>query len=563
MKLNKSAGFIFQILMLIFIIIAINVMADIFDKTIDLTEDQRFTITDSTDELVASIDNPVLIRVLLDGDLPAGFKRLQASTEDLLAELREINPNLVFEFEDPADGTAEEVKKRQKQLVDDQILPTSLKFFDGKEYVQKLIFPYALITYGTRKMLVNLLEEQQPGQDQDIVLNNSVSLLEYKFSNAFQKLGSPDIKKVLFTSGNGEINPESSYNLQRELSKYYRIGHVALDTITHIDSSISIVIVAGPRLRFNDKDLFKLDQYLMNGGKILWLVDKLNPELDSISKYKFYVPTDIETGLDELFFKYGFRLEPNLVMDMESSSIPQIIGMQGEQPQIELFKWLYHPLVTSRVDHPIVKNIDRVNLFFPASIDTIKTEIPVKKTPLLISSNYSRVQYNPMRLSFEILKLPPDPSKFNNPNQVMAMLLEGEFESAYKNRVSPEFKKALTGLGLEYKEKSIPTRQLVVADSDFIKNTISDKRDIGYNKWDKNYYKGNKDFILNAIEYLLDDSDILKSRSKEIKLRLLDAVKTQKEKTKWQLINIGLPLLFLLIFGLLYNYFRKKKYSTT
>jgi ABC-2 type transport system permease protein len=202
-------------------------------------------------------------------------------------------------------------------------------------------------------------------------------------------------------------------------------------------------------------------------------------------------------------------------------------------------------------------------LIFPASIDTIKTEIPVKKTPLLISSNYSRVQYNPMRLSFEILKLPPDPSKFNNPNQVMAMLLEGEFESAYKNRVSPEFKKALTGLGLEYKEKSIPTRQLVVADSDFIKNTISDKRDIGYNKWDKNYYKGNKDFILNAIEYLLDDSDILKSRSKEIKLRLLDAVKTQKEKTKWQLINIGLPLLFLLIFGLLYNYFRKKKYSTT
>jgi gliding-associated putative ABC transporter substrate-binding component GldG len=249
-------------------------------------------------------------------------------------------------------------------------------------------------------------------------------------------------------------------------------------------------------------------------------------------------------------------------MDIECSSIPQIIGMQGDQPQIELFDWYYHPLVTSRVDHPIVKNIDRVNLYFPSSIDTVKTELPILKTPLLLSSNYSRVQYNPMRLSFEILKLPQDPAKFNKPNQIMALLLEGEFSSAYKNRLTPEFKNTLSQIGLEFKEKSKFTRQIVVAESDFVKNMVSDQRDIGYNMWDKKYYKGNKDFILNAIEYLMDEDGILKSRSKEIKLRLLDSVKTQKEKTKWQMINLVFPLIFLLLFGLLFHYIRKRKYAS-
>jgi len=265
--------------------------------------------------------------------------------------------------------------------------------------------------------------------------------------------------------------------------------------------------------------------------------------------------------VDELLFKYGARIEPNIVMDLESSSIPQVVGMQGDQPQLQMFKWFYHPLVSSKGENPIVKNIDRVNMYFPASIDTILTESIVKKTPLLQSSKYSKLQYNPMRLSFEILKFQPDPSKFNKSNVTLALLLEGNFESAYKNRVSAEMKSTLEQLGVPFREVSPDTKQIVVGESDFAKSMVSEQRELGYNMWDKQYYKGNKDFLLNAVEYLLDEDGILASRSKELKLRLLDTVRTTKEKTKWQLINIVVPIVILLVFGLIFNYLRRRKYA--
>ena len=561
----KKGTILFNALLAIVAVIAINVISHYANGYIDLTEDKRFTLTQATEDVVASYDEYVYIKVLLDGKFPAGFQRLQSATIDLLEEFHDINPNIQFALEDPTVGTPEEKIARRDQLAKMGIIPTSLQYYDGEETVTKPIYPHAIINLGERQIAVQLLEQQQMGVDENIILNNSVSLLEYKFADALQKLLAPKPKNILITEGHGELPLRNTYALEKYLRAFHNTGRLHLDSIVHISEEVDLLIVPAPTQAFSDKDKFKLDQYVMNGGKVIWLVETLDADLDSIAKYQFYVPRDIQTGLDELLFKYGVRVESNLIMDLESTRIPQVAGMQGDKPQMQLFPWPYHPAIASRSTHPIVKNLDRINMFFPSSIDTLKTATDVKKTVLLASSDYSRLQYNPMRLNFEILKTPFDPSKFNDGQKPVAVLLEGTFESAYKNRVTAAFKETLAQLNMEFMPKSKPTKQLVISDVDFMKslyNTRTEKsEEIGYNKWELMYFKGNKDFIVNAIEYLLDEKGVLQARSKDIKLRLLDKVRTKSERGYWQGFNIVLPLVFLVVFGLIFNWFRKRKYA--
>lgn len=555
-----------QLLLVVAIVFLINVIGSFIYTEFDLTDDNRFTLSENTKKIVSTAGDNMSIRVLLDGEFPAGFKRLQSSVLDILNKFRDINPNIVFEFEDPTVGSVKELEQKKKLLQEDNIIPISLSYSDGIQLVQKAVFPFAIINYRQKKYIVNLLEEQKPGDDEEIILNKSVALLEYKFANAFQKLQSERPKNVLFTQGNGEWEESQTFRLESEIRRFHRVGRVSLDTLMKLDSTIDLVILAGPKTPMTLQNQFKLDQYVMNGGKIIWLIDKFPVSLDSINKYKFYVPEDIATGLDDMLFKYGVRIMPDLIVDLECSSIPQVVGMSGDKPQTKLFPWVYHMAAASEIQHPVVKNIDRVNLFFPSTIDTVKTEGNVKKTMLLKSSKYSRSQLSPVRLSFEILKVAPDPSKFNDGNRPVAYLLEGEFESFFKNRLTPEFQSMLDRIGVKFKDKSIPAKQIVISDSDFAKNLINtttgDTEDIGYNKWERRFYKGNKDFILNAVEYMLDENNILESRSKEIKLRLLDTVRTKQEKSWWQFINVGLPVLLLALFGFAYQYFRKRRYSS-
>lgn len=555
-----------QLLLVVAIVFLINVIGSFIYTEFDLTDDNRFTLSENTKKIVSAAGDNMSIRVLLDGEFPAGFKRLQSSVLDILNKFRDINPNIVFEFEDPTVGSVKELEQKKKLLQEDKIIPISLSYSDGTQLVQKAVFPFAIINYRQKKYIVNLLEEQKPGDDEEIILNKSVAMLEYKFANAFQKLQSERPKNVLFTQGNGEWEENQTFRLESEIRRFHRVGRLSLDTLMKLDSTIDLVIVAGPKTPFTLQNQFKLDQYIMHGGKVIWLIDKFPVSLDSINKYKFYVPEDISTGLDDMLFKYGARIMPDLIVDLECSSIPQVVGMSGDKPQTKLFPWVYHMAAASEIQHPVVKNIDRVNLFFPSTIDTVKTEGNVKKTVLLKSSKYSRSQLSPVRLSFEILKVPPDPSKFNDGNRPVAYLLEGEFESFFKNRLTPEFQSMLDRIGVNFKDNSIPAKQIVISDSDFAKNLINtttgDTEDIGYNKWERRFYKGNKDFILNAVEYMLDENNILESRSKEIKLRLLDTVRTKQEKSWWQFINVGLPVLLLALFGLAYQYFRKRRYAS-
>ncbi|MEM8909837.1 MAG: Gldg family protein, partial [Bacteroidota bacterium] len=332
-----------------------------------------------------------------------------------------------------------------------------------------------------------------------------------------------------------------------------------------VHPDIDLLIVAKPRQPFSEKDKFKIDQFIMNGGKVMWLIDRLNAQLDSLNGRPFYVPTDYPLNLEDQLFRYGVKIEPNLVLDLECTRIPKVVGQIGNSPQLDLDNWFYHPMVLPSNEHPIVKSLDRVNLFFPSSIDTtVRTKTPIRKTVLLESSKYSRLQYSPVRLSLEILRYDPDPTKFNKGPQIMGVLLEGRFSSLYENRVPSAMEEVLANIGSAYKARSEPNRMLVVADGDITKNYYSlstqEIRELGYNRYE-DYHFANKEFMINAIEYLLDGSGIIEARGKEVKLRLLDTVKAQAEKTRWRFINIALPLLFLLLFSFGFNFWRKRRYT--
>ncbi len=564
-KQAKKIQDITQLILVFAILIVVNVIAQYFYKQFDLTGDKRFTLTNATETLIENQEDLIFVRVLLDGDFPAGFKRLQTSTREMLQKFRAVNPNFEYEFSDPLEGSLDEVNAIKTEMAKDGIVPVNLTVKDGDEISQKLIYPFAIFNIGQRNVVVNLLEQQSAELSDEQVLNNSISLLEYKFADAIQKLNLTEKPNILFTEGNGELKDQQLASLTTSLKSFYNTGRLDLDSIYRIEKELDLLVVAAPKEKISLKNQFKIDQYIMNGGKVIWLIEKLEVSLDSISVQRFHVPKLIETDLDDMFFRYGIRIQPNLILDLECSRIPQVIGQQGGKVQTELFYWYYHPLIASNSNHPMVKNIDRVNMFFPSSIDTVKTKFDLKREVILKSSNYSRYQMYPMRLNFEILKYAPEPDKFDKGAQNVAVLVEGKFESFFKNRVDADSEATLKKLGSTFKDISIETKQLFVSDADFTKNLydVNSSRisRIGYNRWEKQEYPGNADFILNAIEYMLDQNGVLESRAKEVKLRLLDKVKTKNEKLKWQLINLGLPLLVLLIFGFAFNFWRRRKYA--
>ena len=564
----KNVGIYIKLIIIAATLIVINIIAGYVHSYIDLTEEKRFTLAESTTNLLYEVEDRIIIKVLLEGKFPASFKRLQQATREMVGEFRDENSDIDYVFEDPTDGDMDNVNNRIRSLAELGVVGRSLTYFEGKEKVQKLVFPYALVQYGDREVIVNLLETASGPEDEESMLNKSVSLLEYKLANAIQKITARNQGNIVFTSGQGELEPKYRTSLKNELSRFYNIGDLPLDSITSIGQEADLVIVARPTKEFSLKNQFKLDQYVMNGGKIIWLIDKMDAHLDSIQKYKFYVPKEYPLGLDDMWFKYGARIQPNFVLDLQSTAIPQVIGQSGGRPQTQLFPWFYHPLVAPASTHPIVKNLDRVNMYWPSTIDTIQTKTHVQKTVLLASSQYSRYQMNPVRLNFEILKVEPDPSKFNKGRQPVALMLEGQFPSLFENRVDESFKKTLESINQPFRAVSVPTKQLIVSDSDFAANWFNERTQesypMGYNPYlpqGQNIFQGNQDFMINTIEYMISEGGVLEARNREVKLRLLNGPKVREEQTIWQLINIGLPLLFIILFGLVYNYLRRRKYS--
>jgi len=354
-------------------------------------------------------------------------------------------------------------------------------------------------------------------------------------------------------------------DLEKSFGAFYNTGRLFLDSIVQVDPQISAIIVAKPRAAFSEKDKFKLDQYVMRGGKMLWLLDAMRVDLDSLRDGRDYIATDYQLNLDNLLFTYGIKIQANLVLDLSCTSIPLATGRLGNAAQFEDIPYWYHPVIIPTSSHPIVKALNPINLFYPSSIDTTsRTKTDIQRSVLLTSSDRSRLQFNPVRMNFDIFQTDVPEEKFNKGPQVVAMALEGVFPSLYENRVTESMLSGLASLDMEFKTQSPPNRMLVVADGDIAKNNVNYEKGqyapLGFNEFVK-YQFANKDFLINALEYLLDQNDILEARGKEVKLRLLNETKAQAERSYWQLVNIVFPLLFIAIFGLLFTWMRKRKYS--
>ena len=562
-KLKNLEGPV-RIILVLGIVIFINVVISFFNFSLDLTEDKKFTLTKASLNTIRNVPDVVYIRVLLEGDFPAGFKRLQESTKALLDQFKSENGYIEYSFENPNVGTIEEMNSTRENLSKDGLVPVNLKVRSGTENSEQLIYPYAVFNFGERKVAVSLLENL-PELDQEQNLSNSISQLEYKFTSAIDKLLHVERKSILLTTSNGELSRQQTKTIEILLRPFYNVSRINLDSVYQIKQDVKAIIVAKPVTPFSERNKFILDQYLMNGGKILWFVDGMKMNIDSLAIRNEYIPEPLDLNLSDLFFKYGIRIQSNLVLDLECAKIAQVIGKLGDKPQIELFPWYYFPIPAPLSNHPVVNNIDRILLDFPSSMDTLKTKYAVNKIPLILSSQYSRFQLAPAKVGFDILRYKPDPTKFNKPNLIMGILLEGNFSSCYENRLDETMSESLKAINMEFKSQSPLTKMIVVADGDVIRNYFDEQTEkisnIGFNKFEKIAYNGNKEFFMNAIEYLTNNQNILEARSKQYKIRLLDQVKIENEKSFWQWLNVGLPIFILFLLGMVNAYFRKKRYT--
>lgn len=568
---SKRVQSLLNLALLSGIIIFINILANArlgeraFYTTLDLTEDKRFTLTPATKNLLRELDDVVYVRVLLDGNFPAGFKRLQTATRELLDDFRSVSVYVEYAFEDPSTGSTEEINARRELLREEGVVPVSLRVKDKDQTSVQLIYPYAQIFYKGRSTNVKLLGNEVPGMPPDIVLNNSIALLEYQIANAIQKLRSPLRPVVAFTTGHGELSPIETADIEITLRQFYEVGRLRLDSLVRIPpEELSVLVVAKPRAGFSEQDKFKIDQYVMNGGKVLWLIDKLNVDLDSLRRGTFF-PQEYNLQLDDLLFKYGIRIQPNLILDMRCSRIPLATGMLGNAPQFDYFRYPYHLVVAPTSTHPIVKGLGILNLLYASTIDTtVRTKTEVQKNVLLTSSPNSRLQYIPLEMNFDFLRYDLDATKFDKPGQPVAMLLEGIFPSLYENRVTEEMLAGLQQLKLTFQAQSVPTRMVVVSDGDIAKNGIDAQKQsykpLGFNEFEQ-YQFANKDFLINALEYLVDANGVIEARGKEVKLRPMDTVRAQAEQTRWQTLNLAAPLVFLALFGMVYNWLRRRRFA--
>ena len=557
------------------IIIVINLIGSFAFYRLDLTADKRYTLSPTTRKMLKDLDGVVTFKVYLEGDFPAGFQRLRNETREMLNQFRAYSKNIQFQFIDPSAGKDKNLLDAMYiQLAKSGLNATDLQVKDKTGMSRKIIFPGAVVSYNGKEMPLDLLLTQV-GKPPAEVLNNSVQALEFGLTNVIRKLSITQKPKIAFIEGHGELAPIYTASIEAALSEYYDIDHIRIDgrpsalamqsqnstANSSIVNKYKAIIIAKPDSAFskNELDKFVIDQFIMRGGKVLWLVDPVHAEMDSLRLKDRTYALVRDLNLDDMLFNYGVRLNGNLVVDMNSLPIPVVIDQKGNQ---KLIPWLFFPLLVPTSTHPVVRNLSAIKTEFVSSLDTV--EAPgVMKTILLATSRYSRVLNAPVTLSLSYLYQEPDATQFNQPYQPVAVLLEGEFTSLFLNRVPQEITKSLP---MAFVGKSSKTAMIVVADGDVIKNQLQPGEvrptplPLGYDRYIGQQF-GNKDFVLNAMNYLCDDSGLLSVRSREVKLRTLDASIVENERLKWQLINTIVPILLVLGFAFAQGYWRRKRYT--
>jgi gliding-associated putative ABC transporter substrate-binding component GldG len=555
-------------LFLLIVLIGLNYLASVVHTRVDLTQEKRYTLSPATKKLIKGLHDKVTVTVFLSGDMPAGFKKLSNSTREMLQEFKELGgSNIQFKFEKPGEGLSDADKEKMQSHLDTLGLkPTNIKVTAkaGEAQEERLVYPGALIKYKEREVAVDLLQGQDmTGGIQS--LNNAEALLEYKMARSIQKITTDTVPAIGYlVTSDKQLTYNVSDLIDRTLRQEYRFGFVPIDSVPVIPTVFDALLIVKPVTPFTETQKLKIDQYIMQGGKVFWMVDKLYAEMDSLMRsHSDFVAYDRNLNLDDLLFKYGVRINGDLVQDLQCDKIPLVVGNYGNQPQMQLVPWPYFPTLSSYSGNPIAKNLDNVLSIFPNSIDTVKNNI--KKTVLLASSNRSRTLSTPAIVTLNSIKTEDDMKTFNQPFIPIAVLLEGRFSSLYTNRLSTGTLDTLAGL---YKQPFRAAtekegKMIVVSDADIVTNVVTANEGplpMGFNHF-TNYQYANKDFFLNCIQYLTDSSGILETRSKDFTLRLLDPQKTEEERVKWQLLSIGLPVVLVLLFGVVYQAVRKKKYQ--
>ncbi len=529
---------------------------------IDLTSEKRYTLTETTRGFMQDLDSDIYIKIYLDGELNSGFRRLSTAAREILEELKaEAGRSMQFEFVNPEGMAAKEKKALLEELTEYGFEPQTVfeAGEDGRQ-IQSYVFPYALVYYKERIIGVNLLENL-PSQSGAENLNRSVEGLEYKFANAFKRLSTQEKPRIAFLEGHGELDELDVIEATDALSAYYQVDRGRIGDDAGILAPYEAVIIAKPSKPFSEKDKYVLDQYLMNGGRLLYLIDAVNVTLDSLRKAPQTIGLYNDVNLDDQLFKYGVRVNPVVIEDVQAGRIMMNARPQG-QPQLVPVPWLYSPLLSSAQNHPMTRNINFVRGAFTGTIDTVGTGLKVSRQVLLRSSQYTKVSQTPVFISMTDINKQPKQQDFNAPHQTVALIQEGVFPSIFANRQVPE---GLVNTG-NFKVESRNTRLMVVADGDIIRNEVRFKDSnpqilpLGFDEGSRQVY-GNKDFIVNAVNYLCDDDGWMELRGRHLTLRLLDKQKIAEGTARWKWLNVALPVLLIVIGSILFSYFRYRRFG--
>lgn len=545
----------------IFILVVLNVLGTLFFHRFDLTKDKRYTLSPTSLGIIKQVQNPLSIKIYMAGDLPADFRRLQQETKQLLEEFQAYNSNIVFEFVDPLENE-DESEELTKSLFQKGLTPVNITVDDKGKQSQAMVFPWAVALYNNKEVNIPLLKNIMGSSTTQKVIG-SIQHLEYSIADAVNKVTKNKQKKVAIIKGNGELNEIHIAKMLMQIRESYFIGPFTLDSVAKDPNGTlnalkkyDLAIISKPTEKFSDEEKEVLDQFIMNGGKTIWLIDQVAADMDSLyndAGATLAYPRDL--NLNDMFFKYGFRINPDLIKDEYGSPIKLATGEQGSATQYQDFIWKFAPQVYPKSQHPIVKNLGGIKFDFANSIDTLKNGI--KKTVLLQSSQYSKTVGTPAEINLNMVTEKSTPQDYlNKGNQNLAVLLEGPFHSAFENRVLPFKDNSFTAKGK-------PNKMIVIADGDIARNQLDKNMmpvELGYDQRTGNLYD-NKDFIMNCINYLLDDTGLINIRSKDVELPLLDKEKVYESYSLTQFITIGVPILILTVFGLAFTFVRKRKYS--
>jgi ABC-2 type transport system permease protein len=555
---------ILQLAISLAIILFINIIGSFLFTRIDLTEEKRYSLSGETRDILQSLDDVVYARIYLEGELPLGFSRLRTAIAELLDDFRAYSPRyLQYEFIDPAADPDPRIRNNVfTELFDAGLQPTNaqVRAKDGS-LSQKIVFPGAILSYGETEVAINLLKNN-PGLPGEVNLQQSIQSLEYEFISMIRNLSSDTIEKVAFLKGHGELDALQVGDITKSLANFYQVDRGAVNGRHGSLDPYSAVIIASPRTEFPEADKFVIDQYIMNGGKVLWLIDPAEVSLDSLymgMTVAVYRPLN----LDDQLFRYGVRLNPVLVKDIQCHVIPVNKGVAGGQTDWQLSPWYYYPVISPGNHHLITRSLNMILLKFSSVVDTVGEDPDLQKTVLLSSSPYSRQVALPVRISLRETDASPSRSEYNRADLPVGVLIEGEFGSVFSNRSIPE---GVTRPPSVIRKKSSPTRMILIGDGDIIRNEVRESPDgpaivpLGFDRFTNQTF-GNREFILNAVNYLTDQTGIMQLRGREFRLRLLDKQRIDAEAARWKLMNTLLPVLLVAGFGAMVHTVRRRKFG--